>query len=200
VIDMSDAPVSSSGPTGADPQGIDEDAEPMSFGRRASRILALVVALAVAVLWIYALWGPTEKTFPGTLSDPTFAEQAQPVCTAAAARLADLAPAYQSREASARADVIAEANGELGIMLDQLDQIAPAADSGEDGRMIQEWLGDWRTYLADRERYVVALEADPNARFYVSEKDRRQVTEPIDFFAGRANEAMDNCVTPGDLA
>ena len=67
-------------------------------------------------------------------------------------------------------------------------------------RMIQEWLGDWRTYLADRERYVVALEADPAARFYVSEKDRRQVTEPIDFFAGRANEGMDNCVTPGDLA
>jgi hypothetical protein len=199
VIDMSDAPVSPSGSTGADPEGID-DAEPMSFGRRTSRILALVVAVAMAVLWVYALWGPTEKTFPGTLSDPSFAEQAQPICTDAAARLALLAPAYQSREASARADVIAEANTELAVMLGRLEEIAPPADGSEDGRMIQEWLGDWRTYLADRERYVVELEADPGARFYVSEKDNRQVTEPIDFFAGRANEEMDNCVTPGDLA
>lgn len=197
---MSDAPVSPVGPGGADPVGADDDAEPMSMGRRAGRILAVLVALAIAALWAYALWGPTEKSFPGTLADPTFAEQAQAICTVTAGQLDDLQPAYASRDAAARADVISQANDDLAAMLVQLEAIAPSAESGNDGRMIQEWLADWRTYLGDRERYVEALESDPEARFYVSEKDRRQVTEPIDFFAGRANEQMGNCVTPGDLA
>lgn len=197
---MSDAPVSPVGPGGADPTSADDDAEPMSMGRRAGRILAVLVALSIAGLWAYALWGPTEKTFPGTLADPTFAEQAQEICTATAAQLAELEPAYASRDASARADVIARANDDLAAMIVRLEAIAPSAESGNDGRMIQEWLADWRTYLGDRQRYVAALASDPEARFYVSEKDRRQVTEPIDFFAGRANEQMTNCVTPGDLA
>ena len=46
-------------------------------------------------------------------------------------------------------------------MLTQLTAIAPSADSGNDGRMIQAWLADWRTYLGDRERYVVALRTIP---------------------------------------
>jgi len=197
---MSDAPVSPVGPGGADPEGVLDDAEPMSLGRRAARVLAVVVALCIAALWIYALWGPTEKSFPGTLEDTTFVERAQEICTVAAGEISALDPAYASRDAEARADVIDSANQSLAWMLAELEAVAPPADSGNDGRMIQEWLGDWRTYLADRERYVTALENDPTARFYVSEKDGRQVTEPIDFFAGRANEDMDNCVTPGDLA
>ncbi|HEY6531333.1 MAG TPA: hypothetical protein VIY72_03460 [Acidimicrobiales bacterium] len=194
---MADVPVSPSGqPGGADHV---EDAEPLSLGRRGGRILALVAIVAMAAFWAYALWGPTEKTFPGTLADPAWATEANAVCTTAANRLAELAPAYETRDAGARAEVIETANGYLAEMLVGLSAIAPAADSGNDGRMIQEWLGDWRTYLADRELYVVALQEDAGARFYVSEKDNRQVTEPVDFFAGRAND-MPNCVTPGDLA
>ncbi len=197
---MSDAPVSPVGPGGAEPVGADDDAEPMSMGRRAGRVLAVLVAVGIAALWAYALWGPTEKSFPGTLADTTFAEQAQQICTVTAGQLSELQPAYASRDAGARADVIAQANEDLAAMLVQLEAVAPTADSGNDGRMIQEWLGDWRTYLGDRQRYVQALETDPTARFYVSVKDNRQITEPIDFFAGRANEQMGNCVTPGDLA
>lgn len=200
---MSDAPAQPAGATGGTAPGpgdLPDDAEPLSLGRRAARIVGVVVALGIAVLWAYALWGPTEKSFPGTLSDTAFVTRAQEICTVTAGELAALEPAYRSRDAGARAEVIAEANVALAGMLDQLDAVAPSADSGNDGRMIQEWLADWRTYLADRERYVGELADDPEARFYVSEKDNRQVTEPIDFFAGRANEDMDNCVTPGDLA
>jgi hypothetical protein len=194
---MSDAPATPAGaPGGADEV---EDAEPMSFGRRGARILALVAVVAMAAFWAYALWGPTERTFPGKLTDPTFATEANAICTTTANALGELAPAYETRDADVRAEVIQQANLYLDEMLDRLDQIAPAADSGNDGRMIQEWLGDWRTYLADRDAYVEALQDDAGARFYVSEKDNRQVTEPIDFFAGRAND-MPNCVTPGDLA
>ena len=194
---MSDAHVTSSGLRGG---GDDvEDVEPMSLGRRGARILALLAVMAMAVFWAYALWGPTEKTFPGTLVDPSFATRANALCTTTASQLAVLAPAYETRDAGARAEVVEQANVHLAEMLQELSAIAPTAESGNDGRMIQEWLGDWRTYLADRERYVAALQGDAGARFYVSEKDNRQITEPIDFFAGRAND-MPNCVTPGDLA
>jgi len=197
VTSMSDAPVSPSGT----PRGTDdvEEAEPMSLGRRGARILALVVVVAIAAFWAYALWGPTEKDFPGKLSDGSFAVDANAVCTTTAAQLAELPPAFATRDAGARADVIEEANQDLAVMLQGLSAIAPPTESGNDGRMIQEWLVDWRTYLNDRELYVVALQNDADARFYVTEKDGRQVTEPIDFFAGRAND-MPNCMTPDDLA
>jgi hypothetical protein len=195
---MSDAPVSPSVPPGQEPEGIADDVEPLSFGRRSGRILGLVIAIAIAALWVYALWGPTKKDAPGLLADPSYATQFEAICTDAAAQIAALPPAYESRDAGARAEVIAQANEYLDTMVFRLRQVAPAADTGDDGRMIQEWLGDWQTYLGDRQRYVVALEDDPNARFLVSEKDKRQITEPIDFFA-KYNE-MENCMTPGDLA
>lgn len=195
---MSDAPISSSGPARPEQESAADDAEPMSMGRRAGRFLAIVVAVSIAALWAYTLWGPTKKDPPGLLADKTYATQFQSICTDAAGQIGALPPAYATREAGARAEVVAEANGYLDTMLVRLRQIAPAADSGNDGRMIQEWLGDWETYLGDRQKYVVALEDDPKARLLVSEKDKRQITEPIDFFA-KYNE-MENCMTPGDLA
>jgi hypothetical protein len=195
---MPDAPASPSGASRPGPAGIVDDAEPMSFGRRSGRILALVVAVAIAGLWAYALWGPTKKDPPGLLSDTTYATQFESICTDTAAQIAALPPAYATREAGARAEVIEEANGYLDTMILRLRQVAPTAEVGDDGRMIQEWLGDWQTYLGDRQNYVAALADDPQARFLVSEKDKRQITEPIDFFA-KYNE-MENCMTPGDLA
>ena len=195
---MSDAPVSPSGPAGADPDDLVEEAEPMSFGRKSGRVLAIGVGIAIAALWVYALWGPTKKDPPGLLADKSLAVQAQAICTDAANHLAALPPAFESRGNTARAEVIAEATADLDTMLVRLRQIAPAADTGNDGRMLQEWLGDWQTYLTDRQNYVNALADDPKARLLVSEKDKRQITEPIDFFA-KYNE-MENCMTPGDLA
>jgi hypothetical protein len=195
---MSDAPVSSPGAAGQEPEGVVDDAEPMSFGRRAGRLLALAVAIGIAALWAYTLWGPTKKDPPGLLADRASATQFESICTETAGQIGALPPAYATREAGARAEVIEEANGYLDTMISRLRQVAPAADQGNDGRMIQEWLGDWQTYLGDRQNYVAALADNPQARFLVSEKDKRQITEPIDFFA-KYNE-MENCMTPGDLA
>ncbi len=193
---MSDAPSLPGGSTDVDIE--DDDAGPLSPGRRTARALALGVMVVIAGLWIYALWVPKDTTPPGRMSDRTYSEAAQPICTDAAAIIDALPPAYTSPDAGARADVVAEANVALQTMLVRLEGIAPPASSGTDGRMIQEWLGDWRTYLGDREAYVTALETDPNARFFVTEKEGGQITKPIDFFA-TYNE-MTNCVTPGDLA
>jgi len=175
-----------------------DDLEPMSFGRRTARVLAIGVMVCIAALWSYTLWGPTKKTPPGLLADASWAVQAQSICTDAAAEIDALPPAYTAADAPARADVIMTASESLRTMLRRLDATAPAAEASNDGRMINEWLTDWRTYLGDRDRYVDALEADPTARFYVTEKVKgQQITKPIDFFA-KYND-MPNCMTPGDL-
>lgn len=187
-------------PDASDRSEVDEsaEAEPLSFGRRTARVLAAAVMLCIAVLWAYTLWGPTKKTPPGLLADPSWAVQAQATCTRAAAILDELPAAYTAPDAPARARTLAQANEALRSMLVDLSASAPAADSSNDGRMIGEWLTDWRTYLGDRDRYVTALEADPDARFFVTEKVKgQQITKPIDFFA--TYNDMPNCVTPGDL-
>ena len=97
----------------------------MSFGRRSGRILALVVAVSIAALWAYALWGPTKKDPPGLLADTSYATQFESVCTDAAAQIGALPPAYATRESGARAEVIAEAKrcietGEKKVILTAL--------------------------------------------------------------------------------
>jgi hypothetical protein len=154
--------------------------------------------LCIAALWSYTLWGPTKKTPPGVLANPAWAVQAQATCTKAAALIDALPEAFTATDAGTRALVITQANTALRTMLDELTASAPEVGASNDGRMIGEWLADWRTYLGDRERYVDALDANPDARFYVTEKVKgQQITKPIDFFA--TYNDMPNCVTPGDL-
>ena len=45
-----------------------------------------------------------------------------------------------------------------------------APTSGNDGRMVQEWLTDYGTYVGNREDYARRLRTDPGARFYETEK------------------------------
>lgn len=191
----SDPPFSATG--GGGESSLD-DPQPFSVGRRLGRVLAIVVLLGIAALWAFVLWGPVQRVPQGRLDSTVFPDQAEPICAEAASAIDELPQAYETREAGARAEVVAAANGELAIMLSRLDAIAPAATDGDDGRMINEWLGDWRTFLGDRERYAQALETDPEARMLVTEKERRQVSEPIDYFA--ETNFMPNCATPGDLA
>jgi hypothetical protein len=176
----------------------DDDPQPLSVGRRLGRLLAIIVAVGLAALWVYALWGPVQRTAQGELDADTFPAAAEPICAAAMLRIDDLPKAFESTENEARARAIEAANADLAQMLDQLDAIAPSATDGDDGRMVDEWLADWRTYLGDRANYAERLATDPDARMLVTEKDSRQISEPIDYFA-RVND-MPNCGTAGDVA
>jgi len=173
--------------------------QPLRVGRHFGRVLALLVLVGIAALWAYAWWGPGVQRIPqGRTDSRTFSDQAEPICAATMTTIDQLPPAYESRDSAARGDVVTAANIELIVMLGRLEAIAPVATDGDDGRMINEWLADWRTFLGDRERYATALATDPGARMLVTEKERRQVSEPIDYFA--KTNFMLNCGTPGDLA
>ena len=176
----------------------DDDLEPMSFRRRTARLLAVLIVVLIIGMWGYALFGPTPHRAPGVLSDRSFPTAAQPICAEAAAVIASQPPAYATSDPVKRSAAISAGDEALAAMLDRLAVIAPAPGSSKDADMIAEWLGDWRTYLGDRQRYADALLTDPKARLYVSIKERRQISEPIDFFAN-INHMLE-CSTPTDVS
>lgn len=173
-----------------------DDLEPMSFRQRTARILALLAILVIIAVWGFALFWP-HRTIPGTMTDPTVAEAAQRVCTTTAAELAALPSARTTPLPAERADVLDRSAVLLTAMVDRLATLSPPSGS-KDGTMYAEWLADWRVYIGDRAQFATSLRTDPTVRFYESEKDKQQISKPIDFFA-TANRMYD-CVTPGDLA
>lgn len=156
-----------------------------------------MIVLGSAALWIYALSGVAEHRPPGTLDDGTFPAAAQQICLATGGRLAQLPKAYETSSPTDRAAAVEQSDRDLTAMLQQLRAVAPPTDS-RDGTMIDEWLGDWETYIGNRDDYVSRLRSDPNARFYVAEKDKAQITQPVDRFA--QINYMEACITPGDLS
>jgi len=174
----------------------DDEDEPMSFRARTARVLALLAVLLIVVLWSWAIFFPPSETPPATLKDRSFPDAAEAICTNAAAQLSQLPKSYATPNPIERAEVVTKTDVILNAMLDQLNGVTPPADANEASN-VAEWLGDWRIYVGDRAAYAKALTSDPNARFYVSLKEKQQITKPIDFFA--TMNKMYNCVTPDDI-
>jgi hypothetical protein len=156
------------------------------------RALAVIATLAMVALWIYIFSGAPRRDAPDKLADEAFPVRAEQVCAAARDDLAAI-PAAEIEQADDRADLLERSTGRLDTMVDDLADDLPG---GDDGEMLREWLGDWRTYNDDRVRWADALRDDPDARFLVTEKAGQQITDPIDAFA-ETND-MDSCTTPQD--
>ena len=153
-----------------------------------------MVAMWAFVLYLAVVRGRADS--PDKLEDPTFAERAQEACSARLDLIAELPPAADAPDAATRGRTVAQANGHLADMLDDLAALEPLVAPGEDREIVGEWLTDWRTYLDDREAYAAALEEDPEARLFVTAKGGEQITEYLDQFA-RDND-MPACSTPAD--
>lgn len=161
------------------------------------RIGATFAVVVMVVMWGYVLYlafGPGRQPPPDRLDDPTFAQEAEEVCAAALDDVAQLPRAQQANTAGERAEIVDRANDRFDQMLDDLEPLTPA---GEDGELVAAWLADWRTYLGDREAYADALRSDPEARLFVTAKERDQITEYLDAFA--ADNRMPACGTPIDV-
>lgn len=171
--------------------------EALTMSWRPSRVVIIVLVVAMVGMWGYVLYlafGPGRQPPPDRLDDPSFAIAAQERCDTALDEVSTLPSATESTTIEERADVVEQANSVFAAMLDDLEAITPG---GEDGQLVREWLADWRTYLADREAYAVAVREDPEAQLLVSAKDRDQITEHLDAFA--ADNRMISCATPLDV-
>jgi hypothetical protein len=178
-----------------------DDGAPADRGSRLGRTVALVIVCALVSMWGYVLYlafGPGRQPPIDRLDDPAFAEAAEERCATTLEDVDRLPVASASHTAADRADVLARANAAYAAMLDDLDDLESLAPAGDQRRRAGEWLGDWRTYLGDRERYANALRTDPDARLLVSEKpgEGQQITGWIDEFA-KANR-MPSCASPTD--
>jgi hypothetical protein len=161
----------------------------------AYRVVAIAILIGVLGLWAYALTRKAEPA-PDKLDDAAFSVSAQNICEATMTQLDQLPQAFQSASAADRANVVAQTDTDLGAMLDSLRAIVPAAE--RDQGMLNEWIGDWQTYLDNRIDYVNRLRDDNDARIYVAEKDGRQITVAVDRFA-EVND-MPACRTPKDVS
>jgi hypothetical protein len=166
---------------------------------RATRWALVALAVALVAFWgwafVYQLTNQGERDMPDRLDDLSWTPAADEVCRVTADRVDRLPPAFESDSATERAAVIDAATDEYERMLTELDALAP--DDGEAGRLVDEWLADYRVFLDDRRAYADALRADPTARFLVTEKYGSHITAPIDRFA-RVNE-MEACMSPLDV-
>lgn len=161
------------------------------------RVVVTILVIGMVSMWGYVLYlafGPGRQAPPDRVRDPAFAVAAEARCRATLAQVAKLPTAAESPSPTARAKVVEQANGYFGAMLDDLARLAPA---GDDGRIVREWLTDWRTYLGDRAAYAVALRTDAKADLLVSAKDHNQITDYLDAFA--ADNKMPACATPLDV-
>lgn len=167
--------------------------------RRISMVAAGLTFAALAAFWawilVYQLQNRGEEDMPDRMDDLAWTAEADRICAATTARVAELPSAHTSPSADARADVIEEATAEYEGMLQQLEAIAPT--SGRDAEITAAWIADYRIFLQDRLRFADSLRTDPTARFLVTEKYGSHITKPIDRFA-RVNE-MEACMSPGDV-
>jgi hypothetical protein len=158
-------------------------------------IFAVVVVVAIVVMWIY-LFLIADPNVPDQLDDEAFPTDGQAICAAAEARLDDLPDAREARTPQERAPVVADANDILSEMVADLRDIAPT--EGTDGRITDLWLDDWETYIGDRARYADALAEGEEAELLVTARETGgQITETIDHFAEINN--MEDCATPLDV-
>lgn len=177
-----------------DDPAVDPDPPRRSTRRTVSLVAAAVFVVATFGFWIYAffLYDPGLKV--DELADRTFPTAAVEVCDRYEARVDQLPLASASPTAADRADVIDEANTYLGAMVEELATIAP---TGEGRDLVEAWLADWRTHVADRQAYADSLRTDEDARFLETIKGNRQLSRAIDGFA-EVNR-MEACSTPGDV-
>lgn len=179
------------------PPHADEPAERQP--RRSLFYVSVAAILALLGAWVYILFFYDPGLMYDELADRKFPIAAERVCAAARSQLDQLPPASSASSAEDRAEAVEQSNVILTAMVDDLDPLVPAKPAkARDG--VHEWLGDWRTYIEDRDEYVAHLREDPEARFLESPKGKtnKGITRAIDGFA-QVNR-MESCTTPGDVS
>lgn len=156
----------------------------------------VLLVLGSFAIWIYAFSGAAERDTPDLLDDPTFSLAAEERCAAALADLDELPNALDAVDGPDRANQIRVSTARLEELLDELDELV--GGSARDVEISTGWLSDWRVMIEDRYRYADAIEADPNAQFYVTDVG---VSERLDKRLTRlANtNSMPSCVAPTDV-
>jgi hypothetical protein len=182
----------------AQPSAPEDLDEPMAMRWSVGRVAAIVVSLSLVAFWLWIFSGAPARPNPDRLDDRAFVARSEVRCQQLLDDLAELPGPADFDSASMRAEVLDEANALVSEMVDDLEADAPT--TGDDAVRTAGWIGDWRTYVADREDYAERLREDPGAKLLISINTELQdpVDKTIQVFADDVNE-MPACATPGDV-
>jgi len=164
------------------------------------RIVLGAISLAIAAFWVWALFFPPKQSV-AKLTDVAWTERATLVCETANIRRNELADTRRIEDVgpgalSERADLIDRATDIIDDMLDQLQSTAPT--TGDDRRLVETWIGYYRTLMNDRRDYTDVLRAGDNPPFPESVIDGSPISEYINDFT--VANRMKACSAPADLA
>jgi hypothetical protein len=180
--------------------GADIDAdEPQKGWSRSAKIQVAILVVNVAFWGAILGWTVTvdedDIRPPGQMQDLAFAAAAEPVCASAETAIDQLGLPTAVETPDERADLVDAENVILRGMLDDLDALP--RPQGEEGGWVEEWLGDWRTHVQDRQNWADGLRAGDDGPFTETDRGGEQLSKGIDFFA-ETND-MPSCVTTGDV-
>ena len=170
--------------------------QPLGQTWTVGRVAMVVAFLAMALFWIVIWSGVLAKENPDYLDDRDYVADLEARCQQLRADLDELPTTAETPEVADRIEVIEEANVLVEEFVDDIEAGAPT--EGDDGTSMAGWIGDWRTYVADRQDYVARLSEDPEARFLVDETEfGDSVDRTIEVFADV--NGVPDCATPGDV-
>lgn len=180
------------------PPGVSEaDVEqPTSVRWRISRVVVVVVILALVGFWAWILAGGPSRDNPDRLEDRAFVERTHARCQQLRTDLQSLPNAEFLDTATERAEVLDDATAMVSETVDDIEADAPT--DGDDATSTRGWITDWRLYINNRSDYAQRLRSDPSARLLLDESRLGDsVDRTIEVFAD-VND-MPDCATPGDV-
>lgn len=165
-------------------------------GRQAGVIAGAVLVVLFALFWIGAtVWFFGDEN-PDRLQDREWVANAEARCAQTRDELDRLPQARDAVDMDDRAGQIEASTAVLAVMTADL---AASAPEGDDGDLVELWLGSWEVYLGDRIAHADALRAGEDRQFRVTVDPERGdgVDALLDAFADR--NRMPSCGDPLDI-
>ncbi len=163
---------------------------PSSVGRTVRRSLFVVLMLAFATFWIWALFFAS-KTAVNKIEDRAWAARAEEICAAVDGQLRAL-ESQASADLAVRAELVVRSTDLLSQMLDDVVAVTPSDAKGQ--AIVPAWEDDYRTLLQDRYRYAEQLRGGVDGPFTETAVESVPITERIETFAG--DNKMPSCAPP----
>lgn len=164
--------------------------------RRAAGIAGVVLVVLFAAFWIGAtIWFFGDEN-PDRLQDRDWVADAEVRCAEFRDAL-DRLP--QARNAVDMVDRANQIDASTEVLATMTADLAASAPGGEDGELVDLWLGSWEVYLGDRRAHADALRAGEDRQFRVTVDPERNegVDALLDAFADR--NRMPSCGDPLDI-
>ena len=163
-------------------------------GRQLGLSIGIAVVVLFAVFWIGAtIWFFGDEN-PDRLQDREWVADAEVRCAEARDELDQLPAARDAVDLADRADQI---ENSTAVLADMTADLAASTPGGDDGDLLELWLGSWETYLNDRLAHAEALRAGEDRQFRVSVERGEGVDALLDAFADR--NRMPSCGDPLDI-